>query len=105
VRVLVAEDDDTLGAVLARGLRSRGYVVDLVADGESALSYARCYEYAVAVLDWLMPGVSGIDVVRRLRRTGARTPVLMISGKGAAAPASRPSAASATVSSRTTARG
>jgi DNA-binding response OmpR family regulator len=83
VRVLVAEDDDTLGAVLAQGLRSRGYVVDLVADGESALSYARCYEYAVAVLDWLMPRVSGIDVVRQLRRTGARTPVLMISGKGA----------------------
>ncbi len=83
MRVLVAEDDDTLGAVLAQGLRSRGYVVDLVADGESALSYARCYEYAVAVLDWLMPRVSGIDVVRQLRRTGARTPVLMISGKGA----------------------
>ena len=83
MRVLVAEDDDTLGAVLAQGLRSRGYVVDLVADGESALSYARCYEYAVAVLDWLMPRVSGIDVVRQLRRLGARTPVLMISGKGA----------------------
>jgi two-component system response regulator MprA len=80
---LVAEDDDTLGAVLAQGLRSRGYVVDLVADGEAALSYARCYEYAVAVLDWLIPRVSGIDVVRQLRRTGARTPVLMISGKGA----------------------
>ena len=83
MRVLVAEDDDTLGAVLAQGLRSRGYVVDLVADGEAALSYARCYEYAVAVLDWLIPRVSGIDVVRQLRRTGARTPVLMISGKGA----------------------
>jgi DNA-binding response OmpR family regulator len=80
---LVAEDDDSLGAVLAQGLRSRGYVVDLVADGEAALSYARCYEYAVAVLDWLIPRVSGIDVVRQLRRTGARTPVLMISGKGA----------------------
>jgi DNA-binding response OmpR family regulator len=83
VRVLVAEDDDTLGTVLAQGLRNRGYVVDLVADGESALSYARCYEYAVAVLDWLMPRVSGIDVVRQLRRRGARTPVLLISGKGA----------------------
>ena len=83
MRVLVAEDDDTLGAVLAQGLRSRGYVVNLVADGEAALSYARCYEYAVAVLDWLIPRVSGIDVVRQLRRTGARTPVLMISGKGA----------------------
>ena len=81
VRVLVAEDDDSLGAVLAQGLRNRGYVVDLVGDGESALSYTRCYEYAVAVLDWLIPGIPGIDVVRQLRRRGARTPVLLISGK------------------------
>lgn len=83
MRVLVAEDDDTLGAVLAQGLRTRGYVVDLVRDGESVLSYTRCYEYAVAVLDWLMPGLSGIEVVRRLRRQGTRIPVLLISGKGA----------------------
>jgi DNA-binding response OmpR family regulator len=81
VRVLIAEDDDTLGEVLARRLRNSGYVVDLVGDGETALSYTRCYDYAVAVLDWLMPGVSGIDVVRQLRRRGTRTPVLMISGK------------------------
>ena len=81
VRVLVAEDDSALGDVLARGLRNSGYAVDLVGDGETALSYARCYDYAVAVLDWLIPGVSGIDVVRRLRHRGARTPVLMISGK------------------------
>jgi DNA-binding response OmpR family regulator len=81
VRVLVAEDDDTLGEVLAEGLRNRGYVVDLVGDGETALCYTRCYEYSVAVLDWIMPGLSGIDVVRRLRRRGARMPVLMVSGK------------------------
>jgi DNA-binding response OmpR family regulator len=81
VRVLVAEDDNTLGNVLARRLRNSGYAVDLVGDGETALSYTRCYDYAVAVLDWLMPGVSGIDVVRHLRRRGAQTPVLMISGK------------------------
>jgi DNA-binding response OmpR family regulator len=81
VRVLVAEDDDLLGEVLVRGLRNSGYVVDLVGDGEMALSYTRCYDYAVAVLDWVMPRVSGIDVVRQLRRRGTRTPVLMISGR------------------------
>src|SRR5262249_25262243 len=83
MRVLVAEDDGALGAVLVTGLRNHGYVVDLVTDGESALSYSRCYDYAVAVLDWLMPGVSGIDVVRHLRRSGTPTRVLMISGKTA----------------------
>lgn len=83
MRVLLAEDDDSLGEVIAEGLRGRGYVVDLVGDGETALSYARCYDYSVAVLDWLMPVLSGIEVVRRLRRRGARIPVLMVSGKGA----------------------
>ena len=81
MRVLVAEDDDILGGVLAAGLRDHGYVVDLVGDGETALSYARCYEYSVAVLDCLMPGLSGIEVLRRLRRRGATMPVLMVSGK------------------------
>ena len=81
MRVLVAEDDDKFGEVLADGLRDGGYVVDLVADGETALCYARCYEYSVAVLDWLMPGLTGIDVVRQLRRRGALLPVLILSGR------------------------
>jgi DNA-binding response OmpR family regulator len=83
MRVLVAEDDGSLGEVLAAGLRNHGYVVDLVTDGTLALTYSRCYDYAVAVLDWLMPEVSGIDVVHQLRRRGIQTPVLLISGKTA----------------------
>lgn len=81
MRVLVAEDDDTLGQMLAEGLRSSGYVVDLVSDGQTALVYSSCYEYSVAVLDWLMPGMSGVEVVRKLRCRGARMPVLIVSGK------------------------
>jgi two-component system, OmpR family, response regulator len=65
--VLVAEDDENLGAVLARGLREQGYVVDLVPDGETAASYLRFYQYEVAVLDWRMPRLSGLDLLRRLR--------------------------------------
>ena len=83
MRVLVAEDDGSLGEVLAAGLRNHGYVVDLVTDGQAALSYSRCYDYAVAVLDWLMPGLSGIDVMHQLRSRGIQTPVLLISGKTA----------------------
>ena len=61
VRVLVAEDDEGLGQVLARGLREQGYVVDLVPDGETAAAYLRFYQYEVAVLDWRMPKLSGLD--------------------------------------------
>jgi two-component system response regulator QseB len=79
----LAEDDESLGGVLVGGLSRDGYVVDLVADGEMALSYTHCYEYAVAILDWGMPRLPGIDVVRRLRSRGSRIPVLMVSGRGA----------------------
>ena len=59
--MLVAEDDEGLGEVLARGLREQGYVVDLVPDGETAAAYLRFYSYEVAVLDWRMPRLSGLD--------------------------------------------
>ena len=68
MRVLVAEDDEGLGEVLARGLREQGYVVDLVPDGEAAAAYLRFYQYEVAVLDWRMPRLSGLDLLQRLRR-------------------------------------
>jgi len=81
VRVLVAEDDENLGEVLARGLREQGYVVDLVPDGETAAAYLRFYQYEVAVLDWRMPRLSGLDLVQRLRRARMPTPVLMLTAR------------------------
>lgn len=81
VRVLVAEDDSGLGEVIGRGLREKGYVVDVVRDGDAALRFLRIYEYAVAVLDWRMPGVSGLDVVQRMRRGRLATPVLMLTAR------------------------
>ena len=81
--MLVAEDDESLGEVLARGLREQGYVVDLVPDGETAASYLRFYQYEVAVLDWRMPKLSGLDLVQKLRRGGTVnvTPVLMLTAR------------------------
>ncbi len=79
--MLVAEDDESLAEVLARGLREQGYVVDLVPDGETAAAYLRFYQYEVAVLDWRMPRLSGLDLVRKLRRGGTQTPVLMLTAR------------------------
>jgi len=81
MRVLVAEDDAGLRSVLERGLAEHGYVVDAVPDGEAALRFLRTYEYEVAVLDWRMPKVSGVEVVRALRRHGSRLPVLMLTAR------------------------
>ena len=84
VRVLVAEDDPGLRSVLERGLRENGYVVDVVPDGERALAFLRTYEYEVAVLDWRMPGISGLDVVREMRRRGSPLPILMLTARDTA---------------------
>ncbi|HUA96212.1 MAG TPA: response regulator transcription factor [Acidimicrobiales bacterium] len=81
MRVLVAEDDPGLRSVLERGLRRSGYVVDAVPDGDRALRYLRGYDYEVAVLDWRMPGTSGVEVIRRIRRLGSKVPVLMLTAR------------------------
>jgi len=83
--VLVAEDDPALRAVLDRGLRENGYVVDVVAEGAAALNHLRTYDYAVAILDWRMPKKSGIEVLEESRRTGVRTPILLLTARDAPA--------------------
>jgi DNA-binding response OmpR family regulator len=83
--VLVAEDDAALRSVLERGLRENGYVVDAVADGESALRHLRAYDYDVAVMDWRMPKRTGMDVITEARRLGHRTPILVLTARDTAA--------------------
>ncbi len=84
MRVLVAEDDAGLRSVIERGLKERGYVVDAVPDGASALRHLRAYDYDVAVLDWRMPELTGIEVVHEARRAGDRTPIMMLTARDAA---------------------
>jgi DNA-binding response OmpR family regulator len=84
MRVLVAEDDEGLRSVLERGLRENGYIVDATGDGEQAIRYLDTYEYEVAILDWRMPKVTGLEVVRRLRRRGSGIPILMLTARDTA---------------------
>ena len=77
----MAEDDDALRSVLKRGLQRAGYVVDSVSDGSDALAYLLAYEYDVAVLDWRMPLMSGIEVVQSLRRSRAGVPILILTAR------------------------
>ena len=81
MRVLVAEDDQGLRSVLVRGLQENDYVVDAVANGEEALKFLRSYEYELAVLDWRMPGISGLDVVRWMRRNAQPARILMLTAR------------------------
>jgi DNA-binding response OmpR family regulator len=83
MRVLVAEDDSGLCDVLARGLQEHDYVVDTVCNGEEAVRYLRSYSYELVLLDWRLPGMSGLDVVRWMRRHNQAAPVLMLTARDA----------------------
>jgi two-component system OmpR family response regulator len=84
MRILVAEDDVRLGAVLEESLTEAGWQVDLVHDGRAA--YDRLLAggaYDVAMLDWMLPALDGVTVARRLRGIGMTTPILMLTARGA----------------------
>jgi DNA-binding response OmpR family regulator len=81
VRLLVVEDELRLGAALRRGLTAEGFLVDVATDGPTGLERARHGEYDAVVLDVMLPGMSGYDVVRTLRTEANWVPVLMLSAK------------------------
>lgn len=78
MRVLVAEDEETLAELVATGLRRAGFAVDTVYSGDAALAYLGLHDYDVLVLDRDLPRVHGDDVTRRLVASGARTRILML---------------------------
>jgi two-component system OmpR family response regulator len=83
VRVLVIEDHEQLAAILMRGLKEEGYALDLAATGEEGLSLAMARDYDVIVLDLVLPGLDGFEVLGSLRKSGQRTPVLVLTARDA----------------------
>jgi DNA-binding response OmpR family regulator len=81
MKVLVVEDSERLRRSLEHGLRHCGFAVDLAADGEEGLAYARLGQYDAVVLDLMLPRMDGITVLRRLREGGNRTHVLILSAR------------------------
>jgi two-component system copper resistance phosphate regulon response regulator CusR len=81
MRVLVAEDDQSLAGLLRKWLTEHAYAVDVAPDGERALYQAAVADYDVIVLDVGLPGRSGLDVCRELRARRVRTPVLMLTAR------------------------
>jgi two-component system, OmpR family, response regulator len=79
MRVLVAEDDERTAGYLVRGLSESGHVVDRVGDGDTALAMALEGIYQALIIDRKLPGMDGIELVRRLRKSDPHTPVLMLS--------------------------
>ena len=81
MRILIVEDNPRILAFLAKGLREEGYVVETAADGDSAFEKARTQGFDAAVVDVMIPGRSGFDLVRDLRAGGVALPVLMLTAR------------------------
>lgn len=82
MRILVAEDETRLAALLDQALAEAGYAPTVHADGLSALAAARRGGFDVLLLDWMLPGLEGPDIVRTLRAEGHLTPALLLTARG-----------------------
>ena len=81
MRILLAEDEPGLRDVIAQGLTKAGYQVDTAERGDDAIDQLKWYEYDVAVLDWMMPEVDGLEVVRWVRRHDRPTTIIMLTAR------------------------
>jgi DNA-binding response OmpR family regulator len=83
MRILLIEDEPDLGAAIQRSLSRDKYVVDWVQDGADAWNYLdnQQVHYVLAIVDWLLPGLSGIELCQRLRSQHNPLPVLMLTAK------------------------
>lgn len=82
MRILVVEDEPELLHILAQALREEGYAVDTAADGEEGLFRAESWDYDAIVLDLMLPKLSGMELLERLRRE-KKTPVLILTARDA----------------------
>ncbi len=80
-RLLVIEDDQELIDLLTMHLQSEGYHVSAAADGDAGLHAFQEGSFSLVILDWMLPSMSGLDVLREIRSQDSRTPVLMLTAR------------------------
>lgn len=83
MRVLLVEDEPDLGKAIDRTLKQEKYIVDWAQDGNEAWEYLDSHwtQYTLAIFDWLLPGLSGIELLQKLREKNCFLPVLMLTAK------------------------
>ena len=81
MKILLIEDDAKLLENIKKGLKTHGFRIDTAKDGEEGLYLAQNNKYDVMIVDWMLPKLSGIDLVKQLRHEGIKTPVLILTAK------------------------
>lgn len=82
MRVLVIEDEHKIAQSIKKGLMQENFVVDVSYDGINGFDLATSEEYEVIILDRMLPGMNGIEIIRKLRADNIHVPVLMLTAKG-----------------------
>jgi two-component system copper resistance phosphate regulon response regulator CusR len=78
MRILVVEDERKVADLVARGLRSERCAVDVAASGDAGWAMANTYDYDLVILDLMLPGMNGHDLLRRIRQKGSPVPILIL---------------------------
>jgi len=81
MRLLIIEDEPGIAGFLKEGLEEEYFAVDVASDGRTGLDLAMTNEYDLLLVDWMIPGISGIEVCRRLRKEGNDAPIIFLTAK------------------------
>ncbi len=81
MRILIVEDEKGIANFIRDGLEEENFAVDVASDGVTGLEMSLINEYDVILLDWMIPGISGIEVCRRIRKNNNTTPLIFLTAK------------------------
>ena len=81
MRILLVEDEEKVSRFVARGLTSERFAVDVARDGKSGWELAQTYQYDLVILDLLLPGLTGSEVLHRIRKAKSQVPVLILTAR------------------------
>ena len=81
MRILIVEDEIGIANFVKQGLEEESFSVDIAADGSEGLSLALSENYNLILLDWMLPGLSGIEVCRNVRKKDKKTPIIFLTAK------------------------
>lgn len=77
-KILIVEDESDLSKQMAQALSREHYLTDIAGDGDAALGFLTAFKYDIVILDWLLPGMTGLEICRKFRQSGGRTPILFL---------------------------
>ncbi len=83
MRILLVEDEDKVSRFVSRGLAAERFAVDVARDGRQGLDLAQTYQYDLVILDLMLPGLSGSELLRKIRRGNSQVPVLILTARDA----------------------